>query len=151
MTADDEMTTVLRRIGNETDGVPEHVLAGARAAFAWRTIDAELAALAHDSAVDGALAVRGQESPRLLSFTAPQITVDVEVTEIGDHRRLLGQLVPPAATRLEVRHAEGMTPVEADDLGRFVAEHLPPGPVSIRCHLASAERPVVVDTDWLTI
>jgi hypothetical protein len=42
----------LRRIASFVEPVPPETVAAARAAFAWRTIDAELAALVHDSLVD---------------------------------------------------------------------------------------------------
>jgi hypothetical protein len=50
---DDEALLVdLRRVTNELDPIPEHVLAAVRAAIGWRTIDAELADLIVDSAID---------------------------------------------------------------------------------------------------
>ena len=42
----------LRRIAGQIDPEPATVTAGAMAAFSWRTIDAELATLTHDSLLD---------------------------------------------------------------------------------------------------
>ena len=42
---DDQFLRALRRIACEVDAPPAEVVAGARAAFAWRTIDADLARL----------------------------------------------------------------------------------------------------------
>jgi hypothetical protein len=42
---DDEFLRALRRIAREVDAPPAGVVAGASAAFAWRTIDADLASL----------------------------------------------------------------------------------------------------------
>ena len=49
---DDRLIEVLRRALAEADEVPTEVVAAARAAWTWRTIDAELAALVHDSTLD---------------------------------------------------------------------------------------------------
>ncbi len=145
----------------ELDPVPPEVLRDARAAYDLRAIDAELAALANDSVLDRQPAgVRGAESPRSLRFEAPGLTVEVEVTALGPRRRLIGQLVPPSRARVTVRHSGGAVEVDADELGRFRADELPPGPVSLRCDLLAEDGegatgaiaptgPVV--TDWIAI
>jgi hypothetical protein len=138
----------------EASPVPPEVLQGGRDAFAWRTIDEELAALAHDSEADDAVAaaVRATQGPRLLTFETPGLTVEVEVTVQGGRRRLIGQLVPPQRALVTVRHHRGSTvAVEADELGRFRAEDLPAGPTSLRCHLAGTEESASVVTDWITL
>ena len=62
---DEALLSELRRVTNELDPIPEHVLTAAHAAIGWRTIDAELAELIADSAVDvPALLVRGSAQPR---------------------------------------------------------------------------------------
>ena len=50
--AEDAFEARLRRISGEAEPVPEHVLEAGRAAFALRDLDAELAELVADSAVD---------------------------------------------------------------------------------------------------
>ena len=47
---DDALLAALRRIPRHADPVPGPVLEAARGSFTWRTIDAELAELAYDSA-----------------------------------------------------------------------------------------------------
>jgi hypothetical protein len=143
---DEGLLTRLRLVVREHDPVPEAVFAAARAAWGWRTIDADLAALTFDSAMaERELAgVRGTAQPRLLTFSAGHLTVEVEVHEQRQGRRLVGQVVPPAAGRLEVRHPGGQVDAAVDDLGRFVADGVPAGPVSLRCHTAGG----IVDTDW---
>lgn len=146
----DPMST-LSALAARMDPVPPAVLEAARATFTWRTIDAELAELAFDSTFsDLALAgVRGGElGPRLLTFEAPQLTVELEVSEVGDARRFVGQLVPPTAAELEIRHPSGATPVTADERGRFSADRIPAGPVSVRV-VRSGHDPV--ETDWITV
>jgi hypothetical protein len=120
----------------ELDPVPPEVLRDARAAYDLRTIDAELATLANDSVLDRQPAgVRGAEGPRSLTFEAPGLTVEVEVTVLGPRRRLIGQLVPPSRAKVTVRHGGGAVEVDADELGRFRADDLPSGRVSLRCDL----------------
>ena len=66
----------LRAIFAHLDPVPPLLDDAARAAFSWRTVDAELAELMRDSAdaeeEAGAL-VRGGGGPRQLSFESPRL------------------------------------------------------------------------------
>jgi hypothetical protein len=133
----------LRRAAELADPVPPGLTDAAVAAFSFRTLDAELARLTFDSLVEGAGAVRG-DGPRTLTFTAGEVTVEVELAE----DRLLGQLLPATGrAEIEVRRASGTTSVRADDLGRFTAEPFAPGPFSLRCHLPP-NRTIV--TDWFS-
>jgi hypothetical protein len=142
---DDFLLGELRRAVNRLDPVPPEMVAAARSSFMWRTIDAELAELAHDSVLDDEAAlVRGVAAPSLLTFSAAGLTVEVETLPADDGCRLLGQLVPAGSGQVEIRHPGGSTSVEIDDLGRFAANGLPCGPVSLRCRAGSSS----VDTDW---
>ncbi|MDQ3897018.1 MAG: hypothetical protein M3326_07185 [Actinomycetota bacterium] len=138
----------LRSAASRVDPVPDAALLAARSAFAWRTMDAELAELTADSLVDDeAMAlVRSVDVPALLTFEAPGFTLEVEVATTGGRRRLLGQLVPPQPARVEVRHRHGRLEVAADEVGRFAIDDVPPGPLSLRCEAAAPG--VVVETDW---
>jgi hypothetical protein len=148
-----ELLAQVREMLDETDPVPEFLLDAARATYTWRTIDAELAELTGDSLLEGA-AVRSSRAPRLLTFTAAAATLVVEVAEhpggasLG--RRLLGQILSPRPADVEVRHAEGTLSVTADEFGRFRAEAVPPGPISLACRFGDAAQPQLV-TSWVTI
>lgn len=143
--ADDELLGELRTLAAAVDPVPPEAIAAARSAIAWRTMDAELAELTADTSVGSQLAgVRGVASPVMLTFESPELTVEVEVAEEGRSRRFLGQLVPPGRGDVEIRHPGGRVTVAADEVGRFAASGVAPGPVSIRCRLATK----VVETDW---
>lgn len=151
---DAALMTELRVLARSVDPVPEGVLASARASFTWRTIDAELAEFAElgfDSAFeDKELAgARGDDGFRLLTFTAADLTIEAEVIGDGSQRRLVGQLVPPGPGMVEVRHAAGVALVEADELGRFTADDLAAGPVSLRCRFNETGRQV--STEWVAI
>jgi hypothetical protein len=125
-----ELAALIARL----DPVPPEVLRDARAAWELRSLDAQLAAIANDSLLDRQLGgVRAAEGARSLTFQAPGLTVEVEVTVVGDRRRLIGQLAPPGRATVTVRHGGGAVVVEADELGRFRADDLPAGPASLRC------------------
>jgi hypothetical protein len=142
----------LRLLTARVDAVPDDVVHAAKGAFAWRTIDADLAELAYDSLLDreGTLVRSGDDDgSRFLTFEGPEVTVEMEVATAGDRRRLTGQLVPGHRASVEVRHAGGVLTVEADELGRFRCE-VQPGPMSLRCRVEADGRPVV-ETDWVTV
>lgn len=137
----------LQRVVLERDRVPLDVVAAAKASFAWRTVDDELAALVYDSADDlvQLTGVRGG-SARQLTFAAGDLTIELEVA--GAARGLVGQLVPAQQASVEVRHERGSSFVDTDDLGRFDLDRVPEGPVSLRLHPASGGR---VATDWVRL
>jgi hypothetical protein len=150
---------LLARLGEmfeETDPVPEAVLAGARQALRWRDPDARLAELVEAEQMIGA-AVRAHGDQQLLTFDAPGLSVVVEVTEVGASRRLVGQVVPPVTTHVSVRSGGAgesasadcsLFQVPTDKLGRFTAEAIPPGPLSLRCTLEDGSA---VETSWITV
>jgi hypothetical protein len=153
---DDALLAQLRQIVGQIDAVPEAVQIAARAAIEWRTLDAELAALVHDSARDvAALAVRGVAGAwRALIFEAPELTIEVEaeIVDADGGMRLVGQLVPPQAADVTVRHGAELIAVRADERGRFAARGVAPGPVSLRCRLdAATGASRLVETAWLTV
>ncbi|HET6751815.1 MAG TPA: hypothetical protein VFL71_21420 [Actinomycetes bacterium] len=149
---DEALLEELRGAAHRFDPPPPAVLEAARASLTWRTIDAELAALEFDSAVDqAAAAVRSGEGPRLLTFSAPGLNIEVEVSPLGPRRQLVGQLVPAQAARIDVRHAGGVTTVQADQLGRFGVDAVSAGPVSLRCHLATVPPSPPVVTEWIPL
>src|SRR5688572_6527369 len=98
------------------DPVPRQALEMARESLAWREPDIALARLVEESL--STAGVHGEGLPELLTFTAGELTIEVEV---GDGA-LVGQLVPPQPARIKVDHARGPTWVDADLLGRFSAE-----------------------------
>ena len=143
----------LRAIFGHLDPVPQLLEDGARAAFTWRTVDAELAELMRDSAEaseeEAGSLVRGGHGPRQLSFESPRLGIELEVTATGPReRRLAGQLLPPAAATVTIeRPGEDGLSVQADDLGRFVLEGLKAGVVRLHVALSGAQ----IAIPWTTI
>jgi hypothetical protein len=138
----------LRDLARLLDPVPEHLVRQAVSAYAWHTVDAEPAELTFDSfAPEQAALVRGPRGPRLLTFEAPTLTVEIEITECGDTRRLTGRISPPRRAGIEVRRPDRRLHVETDELGRFGCDGLSAGPLGLRC--STAEQTVV--TDWVAI
>jgi hypothetical protein len=148
--ADDELLLqALRDAARQADPEPPEIAAAAAGAFTWRTVDADLAALAYDSILDDRLlaGVRGGESPRLLTFESGDLTIEVEVTA---ERRLVGQTVPASPGEVDVRWPAGSSVVEVDGMGRFSAGPVPAGPLSLRWRgSGGADRTVA--TDWVTV
>ncbi|HEX6198478.1 MAG TPA: hypothetical protein VFZ37_21420 [Jiangellaceae bacterium] len=146
MTNDDQLLAELREAFNAAEQVPADFIAAGKAAFAWRTIDAELAALADEVRGDAAPAGTRTEhaAVRALSFRADGLSIELEVT--GD--AILGQIVPPRAGQVEVQSLSGTEHEAAvDESGWFAIRPLPSR--MFRLHLRTSTGDVV--TEWITL
>lgn len=124
---------------------PPEVLHAARESFTWRSVDAEIAALTYDSVLDDAPStVRSAAAqPRVLTFTAGGLTVEVEIDATAGGRRLVGQVVPAHEVRLALLSGSGeLASTTADRLGRFVLP-LPARPRLLRLRIGSEGGPSV--------
>jgi hypothetical protein len=139
---DDDLLARIRAAFNELDPVPEDTMSAARAAIRWRDPDAALAALTDDLPVPAG--VRSSAPARLLTFTGPGVTVELEVTR----HALTGRLTPPATARIHLRHPGGELTTRADRTGRFTLPAVPPGLVSLVFHLPDATSIV---TSWVRL
>jgi hypothetical protein len=110
---------------------------------------AELDPQALSSEVPPGSAARGGPEWRQLSFRASGLTIELEITGSGDFRRLIGQLIPRQSAGVDIRHGHGVITVEADTMGRFSAEEVPFGQISLRCRLGSDQAPIV--TGWISL
>lgn len=149
----------LRAVAAVADPVPASVRSAALGAFAWRDVDTELLELLEDSALTPTSGHRGDDGPRLLTFGEGEDAVVVEVGEIGpsgttpagreeSHRRLLGQILTPGASTIEVRSIAGTVVVDVDELGVFRVDDIAAGPVSL-AFSRGGERRVV--TTWVSV
>jgi hypothetical protein len=146
--ADDELIARLSQIAAQADPVPEALFAAARTAFGLRDLDARVAELVHDSAVDPpATLVRGPDA-RLLSFEADDIAIECEVIVRGTRRDIIGQLVGGTATALQVRTPGAAVDIHVEEHGRFSVRDLPVGPFRLWCSLADGTTLV---TSWTMV
>ena len=125
---DDELLDALRDALVTTEEVPRAFVEAGKAAFVWRTIDAELAALTYDSAWDSPAvpAIRSESATlRSLTFASDGWTIEIELTPDG----VLGQLDPPEAGTVSARGDGGkLASAEIDDLGFFALRPVPTAP-----------------------
>jgi hypothetical protein len=143
--SDDVLLAMLGEALQTADPPPTHVVDGAKVAFTWRTIDAELAEITFDSARDLA-GVRSEDVQRQMTFESPGVEIEVMVIENGV-RRLVGQLVPPAERRVELVSGDSVRSADTDRLGRFAFDDLAPGPVRLVVLGEDGER--FVQTEWV--
>jgi hypothetical protein len=144
--SDEQLLAELREALNTAEQVPDGFGAAGKAAFAWRTVDAELAALAQEASDADALAgVRAERAAvRALSFLASDISIELEVTPDA----LLGQLVPARAGTIEVQFQDGSRQtVTVDESGWFAIRPLPSA--MFRLHLQTANDNVI--TEWVRL
>jgi hypothetical protein len=145
---DDQLLAELAEAVRAADEVPAGFVGAGRAAFSWRDVDAELAALAHDSATSATTAGTRAEPAvvRSLSFVAREVSIEVEVTADG----LVGQVVPPRPGVIELQGADGSAhAVPVDEAGWFVIRRVTRAMFRLRLH-TDADTTVVV-TQWVTL
>lgn len=124
--------------------VRPHHRDAARAAFSWRTVDAELMELTYDS-LDAPDAVRGATStrPRALAFTSRSGSLEVEV----DGDRVRGHVLPARSVTVVMRNATGeRAEATSDEDGLFVLMGTLPGPVRF-----NVEGDLACTTSWVTL
>ena len=140
----DMLEEELRQATAILDPVPPALRQIAVEAFALHDLDSRIAELSFDSVID-AIPVRGAvAAPRMLTFHAGEVTVDVELTAQG----LMGQVLPPQSARIEVLSGpQAGAPLTTDDMGRFTSEASPSGPFALRLRTGEG----VIVTDWLTV
>jgi hypothetical protein len=148
--SDDELLDRLRVVTDEVDPMPEMVLASARAAFALRTLDADLAELVRDSAEEergGLIAVRGEGDVRLISFETGAVAVELQVTERGALRDLVAQVSGVDIGRAEVETPTSRYPTALED-SLVSVDGVPAG--HMRLHLHTTQGRDLV-TSWVRV
>ena len=141
---DDELLDLLRTAVRQAGEPTPAMIAAASAALSWATVDADLAALTHDSLVEAAVGVRGASGPRGLVFEGSRMAVELE----QDPDCLIGQLVPPTTGEVTLLHPGGeRARTEADEWGRFRFDLAVTGVVRLRCSTSSG----VLLTDWMRL
>lgn len=153
---DEALMAQLRTFFAEVDPVPEQVSEFGKAALGWRHLDADLAELLSDSALEEKsfeLARGTGSGARSLTFTATELTIDVEIHEDDGYRTLLGQLSPPppAATVEVERVDDELLSADPDQLGRFRVSFPAGGQIRLRVLDRDKGSRVAVVTSWITV
>jgi len=146
---DDHLLAMLREALRDAESVPPEFIEAGKAAYAWRTIDLELAALTYDSALDGeALSGGTRAEPatlRSLTFTCVEMTIELEVTDDA----LVGQITPARAGESVVVRvgSSEYAPVTTDEVGFFVVRPVPADPFRL---LIRTSAGLAVLTGWIS-
>jgi hypothetical protein len=152
---DERLTAELRAFFAEVDPVPALVSETAKASLGWRRLDADLAELLSDSALEEepfALARGGGAPARAVTFSSGELTIDIEVHVDDEGRTLLGQLSPPAPATVEIQTVDdGRFSADADRLGRFRVRLPAGGSIRIRILGADGDPGPPVETSWITV
>jgi len=144
---DDQLLAKLRAGLSQSDSVPSDVSEFAKAAFSWRHIDADLAELDFDS-IDEDLpsGVRSSTTARMVSFQVGKWMLDVEYDETSG--RLMGHISPESPYSVDLHTAGALFSVESDEVGRFEADGIAPGPLSMVLRFRDGE---VIKTQWVVL
>ncbi len=142
--SDDALLSELGAALKSAGSVPQPMVDAARAAYAWRDVDAELdlLILAFDSLREEGALVRdaGELPARTLVFDGDGLSVEVE---LGDD--IEGQLIPPQPGQVEILDPWGtVAEARADQMGCFRLPRPERGPVRLRCATSESTR----TTDW---
>jgi hypothetical protein len=152
---DDALMAELRGFFAKVDPVPPLVTETAKASLGWRRLDADLAELLSDSALEEerfALARGGEAPARAVTFSSGELTIDIEVHVDDPGRTLLGQLSPPAPATIEIQTtAAAPLSAEADRLGRFRVRLPSGGPIRLRVCTPTGRDAPTVETSWITV
>jgi hypothetical protein len=152
---DERLMAELRAFFAEVDPVPPLVVETAKASLGWRRLDADLAELLSDSALEEELfaLARGGEAPaRAVTFSSPDLTIDIEVHADDHGRTLLGQLSPPAPATIEIHPmVQASLSTHADHLGRFRVRLAAGDTIRLRILGEDGGSGPPVETSWITV
>ncbi len=144
---DGAFIAALREGLRASDPVPGDVSEFAKATFAWRDIDAALAAIAFDSVEEDVPSeVRSSATARMISFQAGQWMIDIEFDEPSG--RVIGAISPEAAYTVEIHSPGAYFNADSDEQGRFEATGVSPGPLSLVLRFTDGP---VVKTQWVVL
>jgi hypothetical protein len=150
----DELLDGLRALAGQVDPVPAEATGFARAALGWRRIDAELAELLVDSALDSeslALTRSTLARARSVTFRASDLEIGLEIQETEPGVLILGQVAPPTRAGIDVQRDDSSlaASAEADELGRFRLELPEGGRVRLLIRRPPPDPPI--ETSWIGI
>ncbi len=135
MIADDAwLLATIRAVFEWIDPMPADLPERIRFSLALRELDAEIASFA-SAADELAVAVRGTEESRTITFDSDSLTIMIRIDPNPDGTvRVDGWLAPPQCHNVEMRLAESSLTVTADESGRFVFLGVPHGTARVVVH-----------------
>ena len=148
---DEDLLRELHAALRTEHAVPGALVDAGKGVWAWRSVDAELAALTYDSALEAMaeqlVATRSEAATlRSLTYASQSLTIELEVT--GD--ALLGQVQPAQAAQVEVIVRDGaVTRVDVDEVGWFTVRPTPHSPFRIAC--TTDDGSIKVVTPWIDL
>lgn len=129
---EDRWLTELGAALAEAERVPAIVREAGYRAYAWRTVDDDLAALTYDSLTEDPELVGARTlaaGPRALTFATVEVTLELEVRDA----ELLGQVTPVRTGQVTVTLWDGTgRSFPLDELGCFVVAPVPAFPFRLR-------------------
>jgi hypothetical protein len=144
---DERLMEDLAQAVRDTAPLARTIAGHAEAALSWRTIDEELllASLTFDSSLEPVRETRaGPDEGRVLVFTSPPLTMEIEVLA----HEVVGQILPPGEGEIVIETPDGaQRRVSAGESGFFVLPEVPEGPVRLRCDTSTGR----VVTDWVRL
>jgi hypothetical protein len=145
---DDALLDLVGRALAGTDPVPAAVIAAAIGAETWRTIDAELAELVFDSALEstGTRSATAAPVAREVTFRLGELEIELLVGD-GPDAGVEGQVIPRGGDVVELVSLGDAGSADVDDLGRFRFASVPVGPVRLGIRLATGW----VHTSWVVL
>jgi hypothetical protein len=146
---DEKLLAELRLAMAARAAVPLAFVEAGKNAYAWRHIEAELAALTYDSRYDRELSASTRSesesaSIRAITFASARFSIEVEISDDA----VFGQLIPPQPGTMEITTLAGQTTAgEIDEVGCFSIEPKPDS--AFRVRFRTKDQPDVL-TDWVT-
>ena len=142
MSTDDELLAALREVLDADEPLREDVAEMIeRDAFAARRLDAALAELLYDTALEEVVGFRGGDEARSLSFAAAGRELDIE---LQPDATIVGRISPPDGL-LVVESESGQAQLDTDRHGRFTT---PAVGARLR-FVIDAAGPAPVVTRWI--
>jgi hypothetical protein len=116
----------IREVFETVDPMPADLPERVRFALAMRDLEAEVARLT--VVEEPALAARGEEHSRTITFESDSLTIMIRIDGNGDGTaRIDGWLAPPRRCEVQITSLANQLTVAVDEQGRFVFPCVPPG------------------------
>jgi len=142
----DEDRVLLAELNAVLNAAPDAVIEQGIGAYAWRRVDAELAALSEEG---GLVGVRSALPSSSITFAAGELMIEIELRISGSGRSVIGQVVPAGPMTLAADGPDQPdVAVDTNQFGMFELDGLRPGPFRLVITDGAGAR---LTTDWLLL